>query len=300
MEHTTPRRSTHGHTTEHTHDGEHPAECAPVEHTHTVSAKAPPLIEPAGGTLVDATATRKRPRRPNHHAPDASSPPSEFHPINLAFPGLRTLHHAPDVWAVDGFLKSSECARLLGKAARAKLRHSVQTDYATGATYVSEDRTSTYCIISQREVPSLVARLEALCGLPASHFERLKLVRYAAGERFAPHWDGFEGARNSSGFVDSSRVVTVFAYLTSIPPGGGGETKFPRLGLSIRPVRGTAVVHLPGRLDCSRDDRCEHEGAAAGARAKWVLVCQGWMHPKCEATVGVREADTRRLSRDSI
>ena len=261
-----------------------------------MSAPPPPNELPPDSPADKREATRKRPR-----SPDASCPSSSgFHPINLAFPGLRALHRSPDVWAVDGFLKSSECARLLGKAARARLRHSVQTDYATGRTYVSEERTSTYCIVAQREVPSLVARLEALCGLPAAHFERLKLVRYAAGERFAPHWDGFEGMRSSSGFVDSARVVTVFAYLTSVPPGGGGETRFPRLGLSIPPVRGMAVLHLPGRLDCSRDERCEHEGAAAGARTKWVLVCQCWKHPKCEAAVGVREVDTRRLSKDTI
>ena len=29
------------------------------------------------------------------------------------------------------------------------------------------------------------------------------------------------------------------------------------------------------------------EGAAAGTRTKWVLVCQCWKHPKCEAAVGV-------------
>ena len=262
-----------------------------------MSAPRPPNELPADSPADKREATRKRPR-----SPDASCPSSSgFHPINLAFPGLRALHRSPDVWAVDGFLKSSECARLLGKAARARLRHSVQTDYATGRTYVSEERTSTYCIVAQREVPSLVARLEALCGLPAAHFERLKLVRYAAGERFAPHWDGFEGMRSSSGFVDSARVVTVFAYLTSVPPGGGGETRFNRLGdLAIRPVRGMAVVHRPGRLDCSRDDRVEHEGCAAGDRAKWVLVCQCWADPKDEATPGVREVDTRRLSHHTI
>ena len=260
---------------------------------HKASVEEPPPIESPAGTPAntqDAIVARKRPR------PSSSG----FHPINLGFPGLRTLHCVPDIWAADDFLTDGECARLLRKAARATLRHSVQTDYATGATYVSEDRTSTYCIVSQREVPSLVARLEALCGLPAAHFERLKLVRYAAGERFAPHWDGFEGPRCSSGFVYSCRIVTVFAYLTGVPPGGGGETGFTRLGLSIRPVRGMAVVHLPGRLDSSRDDRCEHEGCAAGERTKWVLVCQCWKHPKCETAVGVRESDTRRLSHDTI
>ena len=119
-----------------------------------MSAPPPPNEFPADSPADKREATRKRPR-----SPDASCPSSSgFHPINLAFPGLRALHRSPDVWAVDGFLKSSECARLLGKAARARLRHSVQTDYATGRAYVSEERTSTYCIVAQREVPSLVAR----------------------------------------------------------------------------------------------------------------------------------------------
>ena len=116
----------------------------------------------------------------------------------------------------------------------------------------------------------------------------------AMGDDFRPFFRaykaiGYEGRISSSGFCDSSRIVTVFAYLTSVPPGGGGETRFNRLGgLAIRPVRGMAVVHLPGRLDCSRDDRVEHEGCAAGDRAKWVLVCQCWADPKDEATPGER------------
>ena len=106
---------------------------------------------------------------------------------------------------------------------------------------------------------------------------------------------------SSSGFVDSSRLVTCFVYLNGLPSGGGGETRFPRLGLSIAPRRGMAVVHRPGRLDCSLDERCEHEGVApTGPESKWVLVAQLWERPKDEGCEGVREGDTRTLTEDII
>ena len=35
--------------------------------------------------------------------------------------------------------------------------------------------------------------------------------------------------------------MTFMVYLSSIPEGGGGNTVFPLLGLSVPPVKGTAL-----------------------------------------------------------
>ena len=191
----------------------------------------------AGHLELDARAS-KRPRLARKLSPDPSLtrhvPERGFHRLDLTHPGLRVLHAAPDVYAIDGFLTDDECERLLVKAASApRLRPSVQTDDVTGETYRDERRTSHHCIVAQREVPSVVRRLARLCQLPAAHWERLKLVRYtsASAERFAAHCDGFAGRVSSCGFVDSNRVVTAFVYLVTLPVGAGGETRFTRLRL---------------------------------------------------------------------
>lgn len=226
------------------------------------------------------------------------TPEPGFHRVNLSFPRLRILHEKPHIFCVDQFLSESECGRLLDKANCANLRRSCQTNYRTGASYVSGLRTSSHCILSQREAPSIISRLEELCRLPREHFERLKLVRYAKGEQFSSHFDGYDGQRTGSGFVNSGRLLTLFCYLNSVDE--GGCTHFIRLGLKIAPVRGMAVIHLPGRRDFTRDERCEHEGCAA-VDEKWVLVCQMWATAKDEAVEsGMREVDTAELSPERI
>ena len=93
------------------------------------------------------------------------------------------------------------------------------------------------------------------------------------GQRFGPHFDGYQGARDGSGFSASSRIATVFVYLNDCERGGATQFTALRPQLKIQPRRGLAVLHLPGRLDLSRDDRTEHESCEADDE-KYVLVCQ--------------------------
>lgn len=221
-----------------------------------------------------------------------------YHPINLAYRGLQRVHTAPEIFVVRRFLTPRQCTQLLAKAAKSSLRRSAQSHHRTGSTYVSDLRTSSHCILAQREAPTVVRRLEALSRLPREHLERLKLVRYERGEHFRPHHDGFTARTDSSGFVNSNRLVTIFVYLNDVSE--GGDTQFTRLGLRLQPEQGMAVVHRPARADGEgRDDRCEHEGCTA-VDEKWVLTAQVWADPKCESLEGVREVDTRVLTSSRV
>ena len=203
-------------------------------HERTSAAKRAPsrlASRQAGGHPQAAAVARRLLPRP----PAASTRSTSPSPACVLSTARRTCR------AVDGFLKSSECARLLGKAARARLRHSVQTDYATGRTYVSEERTTRTASWRSARCPRSWrgSRPCAACRRrTSSASSSCATLRASASPRTGT---ASRGCAASSGFVDSARVVTVFAYLTSVPPGGGGETRFPRLGLSIPPVRGMAV-----------------------------------------------------------
>lgn len=41
--------------------------------------------------------------------------------------------------------------------------------------------------------------------------------------------------------LGGERLMTFMVYLSSIPEGGGGNTVFPLLGLSVPPAKGTAL-----------------------------------------------------------
>ena len=98
--------------------------------------------------------------------------------------------------------------------------------------------------------------------------------------------------------------ATVFVYLADCER--GGETRFPRLnggaGLSVRPRRGTAVVHFPTLRDPAsgaylRDERCVHEAAPA-VDVKWILAT--WLWRDAHAGRTYLESDFAPLSDDII
>merc|ERR1712113_673372 len=114
-----------------------------------------------------------------------------------------------------------------------------------------EVRTSSSCFLQFDEslvVERIAARVAAVAGYPMCHVESLVLLRYRPGEHFRLHHDG------------SMRAKTVFLYLNDVPPECGGATRFPKLGLEVRPVARTALMWSNRLEDGSADRRMDHEG----------------------------------------
>lgn len=132
----------------------------------------------------------------------------------------------------------------------------------------------------------VLARVEALAsritGRPVAHQETLHVIRYRPGGLYRPHFDAFD-AESSGGRraleIAGQRTDTVLFYLDE--GCAGGETVFPRLGLSVTPSRGHAIrwrnTWRGQRLELSL-----HEGRPVLSGEKWV------------ATVWVRERPFRR------
>ena len=67
--------------------------------------------------------------------------------------------------------------------------------------------------------------------------------------------------------------MTFFVYLNDVKE--GGETKFTKLGVEVKPRKGMAVVHFPNTVGLEEDIRTEHEGSVA-VNTKWLLVTWVW------------------------
>ena len=64
------------------------------------------------------------------------------------------------------------------------------------------------------------------------------------GGYIAPHVDEFDLDYTKDPInakLGGERLMTFMVYLSSIPEGGGGNTVFPLLGLSVPPAKGTAL-----------------------------------------------------------
>ena len=119
---------------------------------------------------------------------------------------------------------------------------------------------------ASKAVDRVAARAAALFGLPRSCCETLQLVRYASPAAFyKPHLDCLEEAGQV--LLGGQRVGTVLVYLNDVAE--GGHTSFAKLGLSVQPVKGDAIVFFPATLEGKLDDQYLH-AAEPAVDIKWV------------------------------
>lgn len=91
-------------------------------------------------------------------------------------------------------------------------------------------------------VKRLAKRIAEWTQIPESHGEVFYLIRYEVGQQYKPHFDYFSNDANGAPFIGSSgnRMATVLTYLST--PEEGGETVFPEAQLSVKAVKGDAVL----------------------------------------------------------
>merc|ERR1712232_804115 len=169
----------------------------------------------------------------------------------------------PDMILFENFLSQEEVDYLLqiaeGRWQRSTTTRNKESELlgskSNGASGNGEEvhgevRTSSSVFLEFDEslvVERIAARVATVAGFPLSHVETLVLLRYRPGELFKLHHDG------------SMRAKTVFLYLNDVPAESGGATRFPKLGLEVRPVARTALMWSNRLDDGSADRRMDHE-----------------------------------------
>jgi prolyl 4-hydroxylase len=179
----------------------------------------------------------------------------------------------PNVALVRDLLSEQECERLIAMSA-GKLTRSSVLDRRTGSDQISAVRTSAGTFFERGEnaiVSRLEQRIAALTGLPVEHGEPLQILHYKPGNEYLAHHDWFDPADPGSGEVlrnGGQRVITVIVYLNEVA--AGGETRFPEIGLDIRPHRGSAVYFEYLNAAGDPDRRCLHAGVPVEQGEKWI------------------------------
>ena len=200
----------------------------------------------------------------------------------LTLPPVETLRESPAIRSIAQFIPVAACNWLVEQV-RGRLGRSTIYDKRTGGSIVDERRINSQSDLGIDNMGLLTflirARIAALLGRPDEAMEIPKVLHYAPGETFAPHYDYLtpdEPAYAMELAQRGQRAETFLIYLNDDYE--GGETNFTDLGLSHRGAKGDALWF--GNLDESGqpDPDTRHAGLPPTSGEKWLF--SQWIREK--------------------
>lgn len=188
------------------------------------------------------------------------------------------LNEDPEVSLVLDFIADKEIDYIV----KTSQDHLYTTPYSvSGKTeYASKYRLSKVHYINEMqdaEARKISDRIEMLTGfvLRNTKFdsENYQVMNYGLGGKISSHCDSRSGnhaAKSERGHqFGGPRIMTFMMYLTSVR--SGGQTVFPNLGLSVRPVKGSALFWFNFKATGDYDERTiEHLGCPVIWGNKWI------------------------------
>lgn len=174
---------------------------------------------------------------------------------------------------INDFVSPEEASRLIALG-----EPKVQRSTVWEAGHAVSDYRTSYTGNFEKGETSLIRQIEEkasqLSGLPVENIEPIQFLRYRNGQYYKKHYDFFDPAREDSGSQlkkGGQRLVSFFVYLTTLPPGQGGCTKFHRLNKSVEPRCGRAAMWY--NVDCEgrEDFDTLHSGEPVRSGTKYAL-----------------------------
>ncbi|MGA9580577.1 MAG: 2OG-Fe(II) oxygenase, partial [Allosphingosinicella sp.] len=175
-----------------------------------------------------------------------------------------TVGEAPRAVSVRGFMTEAEC-RYLKAAGEPNLQPSAVVDPATGRMIPHPVRSSDAAMFGvyaeDPVVNAINRRIAALSGTRLDQGEPLQLLRYRPRGEYKPHMDALPGEPNQ-------RILTLLVYLSDDYE--GGETDFPKAGLSFRGRTGDALLFRNAGADGRADPLSLHAGLPVTRGTKYL------------------------------
>ena len=169
---------------------------------------------------------------------DGRIPPPPL--VQRAPPNLRNIG-APqlDLYALDGFLKPKDCARLI-----ALVGHHLQpsiVSYGNDLGY-RISQSALLCFLKSPLAEQIDAKICRTLGIRAEYSEGIQAQRYDVGGHFKPHYDYFppgSDVHRSACSVRGNRTWTFMVYLNT--DFDGGATRFTEIDCVVQPKTGMAL-----------------------------------------------------------
>jgi prolyl 4-hydroxylase len=187
----------------------------------------------------------------------------------------------PMIAVLENVLTYDECDEVIRRSID-KLQRSTTVDPGTGQHTVIRDRTSEGTYFATGADPfitKLDRRIAELMGQPVEHGEGLQIMHYREGGEYRPHFDFFALEQAGSHVhlrTGGQRVATLIMYLNDVEAGGG--TSFPKLGLEIKPKKGSAVYFEYANSLGQLDELTLHAGEPVLQGEKWIMT--KWMRQR--------------------
>ena len=89
----------------------------------------------------------------------------------------------------------------------------------------------------QPGVQSATTKIESVTGIPRMNYESFQVLEYQPNQFYRMHHDSSSGKDES---MAGHRILTFFLYLSDVEE--GGETRFTKLGLDVKPRKGKALI----------------------------------------------------------
>jgi prolyl 4-hydroxylase len=169
---------------------------------------------------------------------------------------------------LPGFVSSDEChhlRRLIDELAHPSRLLTGSSDYRTSS---SADLNQ----INDATVLTIERRIALTVGVPPSYCEGLQGQRYRPGEYYREHCDAFHPETPEfERFVPErgQRTWTAMIYLNTPP--AGGATKFPEIGVRVRPRPGMAVVWYNLTVDRRPHPLSKHSAEPVRVGSKYIV-----------------------------
>ena len=191
-------------------------------------------------------------------------------------PEPRVLSQSPRVLAVSGLVPPEVCEWIVGQAA-GRLQRAELYDPGTGqpilGTETRLNRIANFNLAETNVVNLLIqARMAAALGAPMAMLEPFAVLNYAPGEEYGDHVDYLDPAIPAYAAELAQRGQRVATCLIYLNDGyEGGETAFPRIGLSFKGRTGEALIFFNADPSGRPDPGTVHAGRTPISGEKWLL-----------------------------
>ena len=190
-------------------------------------------------------------------------------------PAVEVLRESPAIRRVPRFIPVAACEWLISQVQGHMARATIY-DKRTGGDVVDQRRINSQADLGVGNMGLLTfvirARIAALLGRPETDMEIPKVLHYAPGETFAPHYDYLtpdEPAFALELEQRGQRAETFLIYLNDDYE--DGETAFVDLELTHRGAKGDALWFSNLDADGQPDPKTRHAGLPPASGEKWLF-----------------------------